>query len=322
MLRRSKLPKLHRHRPLLHLKDVPQRSRSLPVDLEALFDNFRGLARVVNDCAFAEVIVFAEPVQTSHLGRFSNTALFDEHMLQELQALPSFASSLYPEPSGLAKRLAMARSLVSTPLLRDPSEAMGLFIVGDGTANRLSRSHFRAIEAIARCVASHYELHGLAMEDALTGALSRRGFELCAEIEIGRFVRYDRPASMVLFDLDHFKQLNDRFGHAVGDEVLRKVSAICAETKRVQDHFARIGGEEFALILPETALPQAVTMAERLRKSIELIDASPEGPFKVTASFGVKALDFHTSELPAWLRDCDRALYRAKSNGRNQVQTG
>lgn len=292
----------------------------MSVDLESLFDNFRGLCRVVFDCAFAEVIIFTEPVKRAELGPFAETTIFNEHMMADFRRLLRPSRCLYPEASNLDHKLPLARSLVSTPLLHDALNAIGLLVAADSNVEHLSRSQFRSFECIARCVTSHYELHGLAMEDGLTGALSRRGFEVCAEIEIGRFIRYERPASIVMFDLDFFKQLNDRFGHSVGDEVLQKVSAKCFEIKRVQDRFARLGGEEFALILPETPLPQAMSMAERLRKAISLIAVSPDERYSVTASFGVKALDLGTTELAAWLRECDRALYRAKRMGRDQVQ--
>lgn len=294
----------------------------MSVNLEFLFDNLRALARITHDCAIAEVVIFTDSMKRADLDEFAETRIFDEHEVAHLKRILRPSNCLYPETSSLDARLALARCLMSAPLLRDASHAIGMLIVADSSAKHLSKSQFRSFECVARCVTSHYELHGLAMEDALTGALSRRGFEVCAEIEIGRFVRYERPASMVMLDLDYFKKLNDKFGHSVGDEVLQKVASTCFEIKRVQDRFARLGGEEFALILPETSLKQAVSMAERLRTSIAQLSIIPESTYAITASFGVKALDLRTSELATWLRECDKALYRAKSNGRDQVQAG
>lgn len=222
----------------------------------------------------------------------------------------------------LEAKLACARMFMSTPLLRDASVAAGLAIVADDAKSRFSRDQFRAFETIGKCMTAHYDLHGLAMEDPLTGALSRRGFEVSAEIELGRFMRYERPASMIMFDLDHFKSFNDQYGHATGDKVLEVVGATCIEMKRAQDKFGRLGGEEFALILPETALAQSLNMAERLRHAIKALRFVPDGERGITASFGVKTLDLRTSDLTLWMSKCDAALYFAKRNGRDQVQVG
>ena len=253
---------------------------------------------------------------------FAETQIFPESGLPHFMGCLDAAGGVQPERTILENRFASARIFMATPLLRDASVAIGFAIVADDAENRFSRGQFRAFETIAKCMTAHYDLHGLAMEDPLTGALSRRGFEVSAEIELGRFMRYERPASMIMFDLDHFKSFNDQYGHATGDRVLEVVAATCIELKRAQDRFGRLGGEEFALILPETALTQALNMAERLRCAIKALTLVPGGDRGITASFGVKTLDLRTSDLTLWMSKCDAALYFAKHNGRDQVQVG
>jgi len=294
----------------------------LSLNIEDLFDNFLSLARISFNSAVSEVIIFNEPVERSALGAFAETRIFLESALPQFMGCLDGAGSIQPERASLEAKFACARMFMATPLLRDRSVAIGLVIVADDAADRFLRAQFRAFETIAKCMAAHYDLHGLAMEDPLTGALSRRGFEVSAEIELGRFMRYERPASMIMFDLDHFKSFNDQYGHATGDRVLEVVAATCIELKRAQDRFGRLGGEEFALILPETALAQALNMAERLRCAIKALTFGPNGDRGITASFGVKTLDLRTSDLTMWMSKCDAALYSAKRNGRDQVQIG
>lgn len=158
--------------------------------------------------------------------------------------------------------------------------------------------------------------------DALTGLPNRRGFVEASEAELERFRRSGRPFTIVLADVDHFKAVNDRFGHATGDEVLRSAAAAIRANLRAQDVVARWGGEEFILLLPETAEAGGVRAAEFVR---EQVAASPialaAGPLRLTLSFGVSE---HRAErnLDATLAAADRALYRAKEGGRNRVLAG
>jgi diguanylate cyclase (GGDEF)-like protein len=127
--------------------------------------------------------------------------------------------------------------------------------------------------------------------------------------------RLQQPLSLIMFDIDHFKQFNDRFGHPAGDELLQQVAQVLRESARAYDVAARYGGEEFALLLPNTALEQAVQVAERLRQQIRAIK-NPRVP--ISASFGVAT--YRRGTPPATLvYEADAALYRAKRNGRDQV---
>lgn len=163
-------------------------------------------------------------------------------------------------------------------------------------------------------------LRELAERDMLTGMYNRRAFMERLDQEIGRSDRFPRPFSIILLDVDHFKQFNDLYGHAAGDFVLQLIARLLGEQSRDMDVEARIGGEEFALLLPETSLAEALATAERLRVVLAQTPCVFEGRplHQITASFGVAAFPgFQT--MGALLKEADLALYRAKREGRNRV---
>jgi diguanylate cyclase (GGDEF)-like protein len=152
------------------------------------------------------------------------------------------------------------------------------------------------------------------------GNRNRRHFDELARAEWARFQRYGRPLSLLLLDIDKFKSINDRFGHDAGDLVLKAVAHICQTTKRQSDVAARTGGEEFALLLPETDEATAVVAAERLRKAIQIhTRALPGENLKVTVSIGVAGAALGMPVFEAMLKRADEALYEAKRSGRNRV---
>lgn len=155
-----------------------------------------------------------------------------------------------------------------------------------------------------------------ASTDPLTGLWNRRGFEELMESELARSERTGRPMSMLIGDLDHFKAINDRFGHAVGDDVLRRFGALLSASRRRGDATARIGGEEFAVILPECDQHQALILAERLRRRVraELVQAGKS----MSISIGVASSPMHGSSPSELLHNADRALYVAKHLGRDR----
>lgn len=159
----------------------------------------------------------------------------------------------------------------------------------------------------------------LSVTDPLTGLYNRRGFFKAGQHEMKRAERYGHPLSTIIFDLDHFKKVNDTYGHTVGDRVLEAVASRCKGALREVDIFGRYGGEEFAVLLPETTLDDAYGVAERLRHSAaEPIEAG-EVTLTVTISLGVAASGKDTAELHDLLRRADRALYEAKASGRNRT---
>jgi diguanylate cyclase (GGDEF)-like protein len=163
--------------------------------------------------------------------------------------------------------------------------------------------------------------------DALTGLRNRGGFERRLREEVAAVARYGRTVSLVMVDLDHFKSVNDTYGHAAGDAVLRRVGELLRDGLRPTDIGCRFGGEEIALILTETPLDGAIRVAERMRVAIESARVEVSGhTLLVTASFGVASSELASSVdviTPAWMVQlADEALYRAKRTGRNQVCSG
>lgn len=163
----------------------------------------------------------------------------------------------------------------------------------------------------------------IATFDVLTGYLRRHAFIERANEEIERAIRYQRPLSLLLLDVDHFKQVNDRWGHAAGDAALIAVTSRIQKSLRPSDLAGRVGGEEFALLCPETDLAQALALAERLRSGVAMAPARL-GSASVLLHISIGVVPFQGAEdsLQAMLSDADKALYRAKSAGRDRVVAG
>lgn len=161
----------------------------------------------------------------------------------------------------------------------------------------------------------------LATTDGLTGLYNRRHFMETATQEFERARRYRMPLSLLMIDADHFKSINDRFGHHIGDEVLKALATIVRRQLRETDLFARLGGEEFAILLPQTDFADARVAAERLRQTIaEHTVDTEQGPLNFTVSLGLARIEPSTVDLDDLLRQADAALYQAKQNGRNRLE--
>ena len=158
--------------------------------------------------------------------------------------------------------------------------------------------------------------------DFLTGVSNRGYFMERAEQELNRALRYDKPLSLIMLDIDFFKQINDSYGHKAGDLVLKKLAEVSLNTLREVDLLGRLGGEEFAVLLPETEKSQAIEVAERLREALSqakvLLDRGGL-PIRFTVSMGVSSLDSKDSNIDVLLNLADKGLYTAKENGRNKV---
>ena len=179
------------------------------------------------------------------------------------------------------------------------------------------------MEQLARALeGANEKLRNLAFRDELTGLYNQRHFLSSLEIELERATRYTRPFSLVLMDLDHFKQVNDEYGHRAGDIVLKAIGQILNEQSRNTDIACRCGGEEFAIICPETAIDSAATLAERVRKAIEEKEIFlDEIPLKVTISVGVAEYLWENGEKTSTdiFEVADQALYQSKHEGRNRA---
>ncbi|NTU51292.1 MAG: sensor domain-containing diguanylate cyclase [Candidatus Aminicenantes bacterium] len=161
-----------------------------------------------------------------------------------------------------------------------------------------------------------------AITDELTGLYNRRAFALMGEKEVGRARRYQRPLALILFDIDHFKTVNDSHGHLIGDQVLRILTDRVTKTTRATDIVCRYGGEEFIVLMPEAGREEALAMAERLREEISRITVvTAGGTLSLTVSLGLASLGLNGDEdLDSLIVRADRAMYLAKAAGRNTVR--
>ncbi|MDQ2797373.1 MAG: GGDEF domain-containing protein, partial [Actinomycetota bacterium] len=161
-------------------------------------------------------------------------------------------------------------------------------------------------------------LAATARHDPLTGLLNRLGFEETLAAELDRARRYGRPLSVVVGDVDHFKRINDASGHSAGDEVLRRPGAVLNASDRRSDVAARIGGEEFAVLVPDTGARDAYALADRLCRQIR--ETFAEEPHAVTLSLGIATFPEHATETEDLLLAADDALYAAKRLGRDRAE--
>jgi diguanylate cyclase (GGDEF)-like protein len=218
--------------------------------------------------------------------------------------------------------------LLLVPLLAG-SELMGVISMG---ANRMQRrftqADIRLLELFAqeatiaiRNANLFDQVHTLAITDSLTGLYNRRHFFFLAQSELERALRYQHPLSILMIDIDHFKQVNDTYGHTSGDQALLAVAQRCKTWLRQVDLIGRYGGEEIVVLLPETTPDAALQAAERLRMEVEKIEVpSSRGTIRLTISVGVADLmDMDGINLDLVLDRADRALYLAKEGGRNRV---
>ncbi|NOG32464.1 diguanylate cyclase [Halomonas sp. TBZ9] len=165
------------------------------------------------------------------------------------------------------------------------------------------------------------QLRDLAMHDSLTGLLNRRSFMNAMNSEYGRVKRHKNySASILMLDIDHFKKVNDTYGHAIGDELLKAFATTIADELRENDIFGRLGGEEFAILLPDTPAEGAMQVAEKVRASIEAMQVDTDGQaLGITTSIGVDKLRAADNRPDGALARADTALYTAKQKGRNRV---
>jgi diguanylate cyclase (GGDEF)-like protein len=192
---------------------------------------------------------------------------------------------------------------------------------GKFDADLLERSIRYAIER-SRLINA---LNEIAIRDELTGLYNRREMDRLMDDEFARCERYDCPFSLILLDIDNFKQVNDTYGHLVGDQVLKQLANIIKANVRLADRPIRFGGEEFALLLPETSESKGHTLAERLRKAVEgqpfvcNMENGEDASVEITISLGVADYPDSTQNKEALLTAADEALYVAKRSGRNQT---
>jgi diguanylate cyclase (GGDEF)-like protein len=175
---------------------------------------------------------------------------------------------------------------------------------------------------IGRQILRTRRLRVLALTDELTGVANRRRIEVLGDEAVRQARADERPLSVITFDIDGFKSINDAHGHLVGDQVIARVAAACQQALRQTDEIGRVGGEEFVVLLPDSAIDAAAQVAERIRAGVEALDFADVAPgLKVTISLGVTAMAARDGDLPDVLKRADDALYRAKAAGRNCLRT-
>ena len=237
------------------------------------------------------------------------------------------AGSVYPafrEESHAAH----IRSFLGMPLIV-ADQVIGMLTVDHTQSNYFTQDHVRLVSAFADQVALAIqnarlfgEVQQLASTDGLTGLHNRRHFMELADREFGRARRYQRPLAAIMLDIDHFKQVNDTYGHAVGDQVLQIAAERCQKTVREIDILGRYGGEEFVALLLETDIDRARGVAERLRQCVAEPPINTDGgALTITVSGGVAILDEECTDLDHLLQRADQALYVSKQAGRNRVST-
>jgi diguanylate cyclase (GGDEF)-like protein len=193
----------------------------------------------------------------------------------------------------------------------------------DGDLIKIGRAIFKFLSGDNIESLYHEEIYRLSTVDGLTQIFNKRYFIETLERELSRARRYDRPLALVMFDIDHFKQCNDTFGHRAGDFVLREVADVVRERARKVDVLARYGGEEFAMILPEIDIRGATAFAEKIRSMIGESKFMFEGRhIPVTISIGVAELTPDVATYDDLIKRADARLYKAKQTGRNRVVAG
>jgi two-component system cell cycle response regulator len=255
-------------------------------------------------------------------------------LIQDLQTSPWYAR-LREQWARDGTRMNI-RSVISIPfslenartgvfLLRRTVDQEALSASDVEFANTVIKSAVNAIEqahTIEQAKADNARLEALAHTDPLTHLLNRRALTIRLVAELERVRRYNSPLTMLMIDLDHFKLVNDTFGHLVGDEVLRGIATILQRAVRSVDMVARYGGEEFVIVLPETGSEGAVAFADRIRERVEqhIFSAPHAATVEVTVSIGVSSFPApHVESAEDLFARADAALYRAKKRGRNQV---
>ncbi len=214
----------------------------------------------------------------------------------------------------------LVRDLGSTNGTYVNDEPVDEYVLRDGDLIKIGRTIFKFLTGGNIENAYHEEIYRLTTIDGLTQIYNKRYFLETIEREIARSQRYRRSLSLVMFDIDHFKKINDNYGHLAGDYVLKHLASTVKTKIRREDLFARYGGEEFAIVLPEIDGPNSKAFAEKVRQLVEKQDFRFENTrIQVTISMGVGSIDDEHPDASTLVKQADEFLYEAKSAGRNRV---
>jgi two-component system cell cycle response regulator len=277
------------------------------------------------ELAEADIILISHP-ENQRLGsryRLSPGATI------EIGRSPHVALSL-PEVLSLSRKHARLRYAGSEVTLEDLGSTNGTYINGKpvygrtvlktGDRFQTAAVHYKFLHEQDVESAYHLAIYDLVARDGLTEVYNKRKYEEEIQREFARSTRYNRPLSLIVFDLDDFKRINDNYGHLCGDFILKQIASTIREMIRAEEIIARVGGDEFVIIVPETGLEGARLLAQKLRERIENLDHR-YGDLKIaaTCSFGVAERTAETSTPQSLYHAADHALLNAKRDGRNQV---
>jgi diguanylate cyclase (GGDEF)-like protein len=249
------------------------------------------------------------------------------------ERIPQLVTNAQDDPDiryeGNIDEVKAIRSAIVAPLILK-NEVIGALSLESPKENAFTSDDLRVLvtfAATATAAIRNAQLHGevqkLALTDTLTNVYNRRGFMELSKREVERARRFGRPLSAIMVDVDHFKEINDTYGHAEGDRILRLVAERLNSNIREIDILGRYGGDEFTIILPETDLFVATNVAERVRRSVtEIPTLIKDEPIQVSLSIGVARASPETADLMTLLASADAAMYSAKQSGGNRVEVG
>ena len=278
----------------------------------AFIQNHRGVSGdQIRDQSLFDV--FAELPREWFARKLDTVFLLDNRAFTVWEQRPHlFRFASYRPVTGESRLMFQNLSLIPLKSLSGEVEYVGI-VVSDVTELAVSRRHLAD---------ANERLSALSRADGLTGLYNRRHWQERLDEEVLRVQRQPRPLSLLMFDLDHFKRVNDRHGHLTGDEVLRAVGELVHTTLRRTDVAGRYGGEEFAVLLPDTTLEGATLVAERLREGAEALRVTAgEASIALTISLGVAEWHAGMADGAALVAAADEALYDAKRSGRNRICT-
>jgi diguanylate cyclase (GGDEF)-like protein len=272
------------------------------------------------DRFFIKSLVGAELPETAY------EDLFCAHAVKEpdLLVVPDASSDTRFANHPFVTSTPYVRFYAGAPLIAPSGHVVGTLCVADQVVRDLNDSQKQVLKILARQVIAQLELRSQSIHDPLTGLLNRRFLFEMLERELSRMARKLQPLGLIMLDLDHFKRVNDKFGHEAGDVVLKTIAQILRRNTRREDFACRFGGEEFILVLPETPLAITHERAEEVLQAIREIDLKYNGQSleKITASAGTACYLQHETSPLELLRRADEALYGAKAAGRDQMMIG
>lgn len=303
-----------------------QRYQVLDTPKEQPFDRITGLIKTVLNVPMCAVSLIDTDRQwfKSCVGldvqETARDISFCTHTIQKREAM-NIPDALLDErfrENPLVTGAPFIRSYLGVPLSSPDGYNVGSLCAIDSKPRDFTGQHVAVLSSFAALVVDELELRRIAETDHLTGVATRRSFTADAEKALAQDRETSSVSGLLMLDIDHFKSINDTFGHPTGDVVLKAVADQLKRTLSSRGTIGRLGGEEFGILLRDVDEVSALATAERLRSAIEAMQIDHDPPLNVTASFGLALADDATDGLQEWLARADSALYEAKRGGRNR----